>query len=294
MSHDSVTVSALAKVNLTLEILGKRPDGYHDIASVIQAIDLADTVTLTRARGLDFTCDVPELNNDSNLALCAAKLLRKEASVESGARITLKKRIPEAAGLGGGSSDASAVLRGLNALWGLGLTPDELQGLGARLGSDVPYFILGGAVLVEGLGEKLTCLPALRDQWLVLLVPPLKIVNKTATMYSKITIENYNSGEATRQLSSILQRGGETQSSHLFNAFEQVADEVFPDLESYRGRLLAAGTTSVHLSGSGPSIYSFVDGQAEGRSIQKALASRGIDALVTRTTGGNPTMDFPA
>ena len=294
MPHHSVTISAHAKINLTLEVLGKRPDGYHDIASVIQAIALADTVALTPAKELDFTCDVPGLDDDSNLALLAARLLQKEAGVESGAFITLKKRIPEAAGLGGGSSDASAVLRGLNALWGLGLTQKELQGLGAQLGSDVPYFILGGTVLVEGRGERLTCLPALQERWLVLLAPALRIKNKTAAMYSRIATNNYSSGLATRQLAGIVRRGGGVESSHMFNAFEQVADEVFPGLEGYRKRFREAGATSVHLSGAGPSVYSFVEGQAEGRSVQEALAFHGIDALVTRTTESNPPMELPA
>ncbi len=292
MSYHSVTVSAHAKINLTLEVVGKRSDGYHDIASVIQSIALSDTITLTRAKELDFTCDVPGLDNDSNLALRAAQLLRKESGVDCGARITLEKTIPEAAGLGGGSSDAAAVLRGLNALWHLGLTQEELQGLGTRLGSDVPYFILGGTVLVEGRGEVLTQLPALQERWLVLVSPDLRIENKTAMMYSKLSADSYSSGEATRELAGILQRGGGVEPCRLFNAFEQVGHEVFPSLERYRRRFLEAGASSVHLSGSGPSIYAFVESEAEGRAVQEALALHGIDAFVTRTTGSNPQVEL--
>lgn len=294
MSRDSLTVSAPAKVNLTLEILGKRPDGYHDIASVIQAVDLADTVTLTLADRLTFSCDVAELDNESNLALRAAQLLNQEADVKSGAKIDLRKRIPEAAGLGGGSSDAAAVLRGLNALWNLGLTFDELQGLAARLGSDVPFFILGGAALVEGLGEKLTSLPPLPGQWLTIMAPGFHIEDKTATMYSMLSNSHYSSGEATHQLADLLRRGEKAYSSNLRNAFEQVVDEIFPGLKGYRDRFREAGAASVHLSGSGPCLYTFVEREAEGRGIQEALSADGIDAFVARTVGPNPPIGFPA
>src|SRR5688500_15047283 len=137
-----LTLTAHAKVNLTLEVLGKRADGFHDIRSVMQRISLADTLTVERAEGLTLTCSDPGLEGPENLVWRAAELLRTECGVAEGAALRLEKRIPVAAGLGGGSSDAAAALRGLNELWRLRLSGERLWELGARLGSDVPFFLL--------------------------------------------------------------------------------------------------------------------------------------------------------
>ena len=146
-SH-TLTLKARAKVNLTLEVLGRREDGYHDIASIIQTIDLCDTLSLEPADSILFECDKPELQSQDNLALKAAYLLKASTGYDGGARITLLKGIPVSAGLGGGSSDAAATLTGLNTFWGLGLPLDELIPLAAQLGSDVPFFLHGGTAMV--------------------------------------------------------------------------------------------------------------------------------------------------
>ncbi len=144
-----LTLRAPAKVNLTLEVLGRRDDGYHDIVSIMQTVDLCDTITLEPADALAIECDDTSIGPSANLALRAATLLNESTGGGKGAKIRLEKRIPVAAGLGGGSSDAAATLVGLNRLWGLDLPIERLVGLAAGLGSDVPFFIHGGVAMVQ-------------------------------------------------------------------------------------------------------------------------------------------------
>ena len=157
-----VVIETPAKVNLTLEVLGKRDDGYHEIASVMQAVSLFDTLTLSLAEDVQLIADVPELGTRDNLVYRAAELIKRVKRVDEGVEIRLNKGIPIAAGMGGGSSDAAATLLGLNLLWGLSLDTKELEGLAAQLGSDVPFFLSGGSALAEGRGERITPLPAPR------------------------------------------------------------------------------------------------------------------------------------
>lgn len=174
-------LSAPAKVNLTFEALGRRADGYHEVRTVLHAISLADEIAFAPADDLSLAVEPPEKGafssaasapaGDDNLVLRAARLLRREAGVKTGAAIRLRKRIPVAAGLGGGSSDAAAALRGLRRLWGLDLDADALRELAAQLGSDVPFFVTGGAALAEGRGERIMPLPPAQGN-VVVMSPP--------------------------------------------------------------------------------------------------------------------------
>ena len=175
-------LSAPAKVNLTFEALGRRADGYHEVRTVLHAVSLADEIAFAPADDLSLAVEPPEAGafssaasaptGDDNLVLRAARLLRREAGVKTGAAIRLRKRIPVAAGLGGGSSDAAAALRGLRRLWGLDLDADALRELAAQLGSDVPFFVTGGAALAEGRGERLTPLPPAQGGMVVMAPMP--------------------------------------------------------------------------------------------------------------------------
>src|SRR3954452_3244816 len=166
-----VTEKAYAKLNLGLEVTGKREDGFHDIVSVMHLVDLHDTLTFALADGeITVECDHPVLaaEGQGNLVWRAARLLQETSKADKGAAIELQKRIPLAAGLGGGSSDAAATLRGLSELWGVELPREQMRNLAAMLGSDVPFFLEGEAGLVEGRGEKVTRLPASPPGWAVL------------------------------------------------------------------------------------------------------------------------------
>lgn len=285
-----LTIPAYAKVNLTLEVLGKRDDGYHEISSVLQTIDLADILSFDQATGVKFFCRDPghraSLEED---VLKAATLLKGETACPQGALIRAESvSIPRAAGLGASSGVPAAVLNGLNELWCLGLSMEELSRLAAKLGSDTPFLIYGGTALAEGRGERITPLPPPLPTWLVLLQPAMEpIPSKTAAMYSLLDWPHFTTGAATQRLVSELRDGRPLQSSLLCNIFEGVAFTSFPQLGRYRSRFLAAGAGSVHLAGSGPMLFTLVPGQREGERLAKRLKNEGLEALLVQTTCGS-------
>ena len=271
--------AAYAKVNLTLEVVGRRDDGYHEIRSILQTIDLADHLQLSLADGLHLECASPELEGSSNLVFRAARLLQDATGHDEGAFIHLTKRIPVAMGLGGGSSDAAAALRGLNRLWGLGLSMEELRELGAEVGSDVPFFISGGTALVSGRGEAVYPLVPAPPLYLVLLVPPLWMANKTARMYSLLEEGSYTAGEATQRLLKALEEN-EVSSDLLFNCFERVMQTAFTGIENYVAALLDVGASDAHLAGSGPALFALARERTRAEEMARGLSAMGHRAFV--------------
>ena len=166
-----ITERAYAKLNLTLEVIRKRDDGYHDLASIMQTVDLYDELEFSESEEIEFNCSDGALSSDDNLVVKAANALRETAEVQQGVKITLTKHIPVAAGLGGGSADAAATLRGLNRLWGLALNEQQLIDMANRVGSDVPFLVSGGTAMVSGRGETLERLPAPEIARLVIVSP---------------------------------------------------------------------------------------------------------------------------
>ena len=276
---------AYAKINLTLEVLGPpKADGYHKISSVFQTIDLADTLIVQPGSDIHFTCNLSLLQSADNLVIRALEALRKASRHEKGADINLIKRIPIASGLGGGSSDAAAALLALNELWHLELAEQELSEIAAHVGSDVPFFLQGGTALVEGRGEKVTPLPPLPSRWLVLLSPPLDIPDKTKNLYASLSPFDYSEGEHTQRLVEAIKLGKPIDDSYFFNSFERVAYRVFDSLEQYRQRFIEAGAASVHLAGSGPTLFALVEDRLRGDEICRTLMDEeGILAYSTGT-----------
>jgi len=278
-------VKAPAKINLTLEVLAKRPDGFHEIRSVIQAIDLYDTLRFRSNRGLRFSCDNPDFIVEESLVSRAAAMLQEAGGFSGGATIDIKKRIPLVAGLGGDSSAAAAVLSGLNKLWKLRLSPLELVELASRLGSDVPFFIYGGTVLVEGRGEKLKALPPLPKRWVVLLVPPFsRMAEKTRKLYTGLKSSHYTDGQITEKLVKALNEGREFKPSMLFNTFENVAFELFPGLETYKEHFIKLGAYNVHLAGSGPALFAMLDDKMQAENLYARCEQQGLDCYLAETT----------
>ena len=269
-----ITVRAHAKINLTLEVLGRRDDGYHDIASILQTVSLHDTLTFDKADGITLDCDRPELATPHNLVLRAAHLLRDTTGISSGAAIGLRKKIPIAAGLGGGSSDAAATLLALNRLWGTELTGEDLLPLAASIGSDVPFFLYGGTGRVFGRGERVQPLPPADLEWAVVLSPQIDLPNKTAAMFSKIGSMSYTNGGLTRKLAARLSSKGDTPPQFLFNAFDDVAKEAITGLEAYWDTFHALGAREIHLCGAGPSLYAPVSTKHHATAIQLMLQHR--------------------
>src|SRR5579872_3284721 len=274
----SMFVSAHAKINLTLDVLGKRDDGYHALASVMQTLALHDTLRISANMGgaLALFCDDPALRGEENLALRAAYLLKAEMGDERlGAAIELRKGVPVQAGLGGGSSDAAAVLNALNAQWSTGYNVDRLEELGARLGSDVPFFIRSGTALIEGRGEEVTPLPDAEPLWIVLAKPRTGL--STATVFRQLTPGDYSDGSATRQLVQSLRASQPTALEHLFNALEPSVLRAFPEVGAVRDALLGAGAPVARMSGSGPTICAPFHELLQARAVYDKLREASSD-----------------
>ena len=269
-----LTTRAYAKVNLTLEVLGRRDDGYHDVVSIMQTIGLFDTLSVEPHGEILLECDVPELASQDNLAAAAARLLQEETGCRQGARIRIEKGIPVAAGLGGGSSDAAAALRALNETWGLGLSIGELEALAARLGSDVPFFLHNGTAMAQGRGERVRPLPPIDTQWLVVLSPDIRVANKTAALYGMLDRSVYTRGALTRKLEARIRGGGDAPPQFLFNVFDTVAPSAYPGIDRYRGTLEALGAREIHLAGSGPSLFAPMPRREVGTAIDLLLRHR--------------------
>jgi len=273
-----------AKVNLTLEVLGKRADGYHEIATVMQAVDLSDRITLDDADDLELRSTSVGVPTDGrNLALRAAAALREAAGLGQGVRIGLDKRIPVAAGLGGGSADAAAVLLGLNRLWSLRWPLERLDDVAASLGSDVPFFLRGGAALATGRGEKVEPLQG-RSLALVLVNP--RFPASTAEMYGRLTPAMYSDGTATRALARSLRRGPARVAASLYNGMEAVASGVFPQIPRMRAALLAAGALGALMSGSGPTVFGVARSHEQARQIRARVARGSWECWAVRTLTG--------
>jgi 4-diphosphocytidyl-2-C-methyl-D-erythritol kinase len=279
-----ITVRAHAKINLTLDVLGIRPDGYHDIASVMQSISLSDILTFEPADDITLKGAAEAgIKPLDNLIYQSANLLKKESGVKKGVSIEYTRGIPLSAGLGGGSSDAATTLMVLNELWGLEWSSERLSKVAAKLGSDISFFLYGGTAYIHGRGEKVTPLPPFAETWLVLLRPLVEVSSKTQKLYASLENGHYTDGEATRKVAndSLV---GQTISPHfIFNAFEPVAYQFFPQLDGYRQIMLDAGASSVHLCGAGPTLFTMASDYNSAESIYQNLLSKDLEAYLTHT-----------
>ncbi len=282
-----VTALAYAKINLTLEVLGRRDDGYHEVVTVLQTVSLHDRLTFAPDSEVSVECSIPTLSNPDNLACRAALALKDATGYPEGARIVIQKDIPEAMGLGGGSSDAASTLVALNRLWGLQLSATELQQLGRRLGADVPFLVGGGTALGVDRGDRLTRLRPLPRQWLVVVCPMVEVEEKTRRMYAMLDSESYTDGKVTRVLVDAVERG-EVSHQMLYNVFEPVAFDVFPGLDAVTRDVERVGARHVSLSGSGPALFTLVRDESEGRRIRDGLTLLGHCAYLAATTDSSP------
>ncbi len=278
-------VKAPAKINLTLEVLSKRDDGYHEIRSVIQTIDLCDIITIDSGEGGSFQSDIPEWDAGKSLISRAVDLFRETTGCSKGVSITVEKHIPMMAGFGGDSSDAAAVLRGLNQFCETNLSPEKLHAMAEQLGSDVPFFLYGGTALIEGRGEKVTSLPSVPETYLVLAVPSIDIgPDKTKQLFENLTPNHYTDGEITQKFAGVLDSGGEIPS--LFNTFENVAFTKFPGLNVFREHFIKLGAERVHLAGSGPVLFTVVKDMAEAEGLYNQLEKQQMNPVIAKTVNG--------
>ena len=291
----SVRISAPAKLNLGLEVIGRRPDGYHDLVTIYQAIDLSDDLALTPSLNLSLTCDDPALANASNLALAALVRLHDRAEMGQGAHAHLEKRIPVAAGLGGASSDAAAALVAGRQLWQAAASEEALAEIALSLGSDVPFFLRGGTALATGRGECLERLPAPSNAWFVVVSPAVAITDKTATLYRALTPADFSDGSAVRRQAARLRAGERLEPSLLPNAFARALYALRPDLADLPATMRRHGAPTVALAGAGPSHYAVLDDPEVARRVARHLAAELGDRarVVAAAPVDEPPMPIP-
>jgi len=290
-----LTVLAPAKLNLTLEVLAKRSDGFHEIRSVIQTISLGDSLNFQLGRNIEFSCDNPEWLPEKSLVSKAASLLQETTGCSKGVIVEVTKRIPLVSGLGGDSSAAAAVLRGLNKLWDLGLSTQELVGLASQLGSDVAFFLYGGTALIRGRGEIVTPLPPLPRRWVVLMVPPvLRLPGKTGQLYASLKNNHYTDGGVTEKFADMLRGDKEFRTSLLFNTFENVAFAHQSKINVYRSHAIKVGAPDVHLAGSGPTLYTLLADKAQAEELYIRLRHQEMQPYLAETLASIDQIEEPA
>ncbi len=281
-----LTLQAYAKINLGLDVLRKREDGYHEVRMIMQSISLADTLVLRKLpedrimlRGAKAAIDAGVPLDETNLVYKAIRLLKEEFGLTEGVEAVLSKRIPSAAGMAGGSADAAAALKGMNTLFSLGLSEDELCKRAVRLGADIPFCIMGGTALAEGIGEKLTSLPVMPDCYLLIAKPPIDV--STAFVYGNLKaaeleyhpdIEGMITAIRDKSLQGIIDRLG--------NVLETVTIPAYPIIAEMKEQMVKLGAAAALMSGSGPTVFGVFTDRTVAEQAKEAVLRSGYTEQV--------------
>ena len=283
---DKVIQRAYAKINIGLDVLRRRADGYHEVKMIMQTVDIYDELVLEKREqpGIELRTDNSELPLDGDNLICkAVSLLFREKKIEGGVRSTLTKRIPIAAGMAGGSSDAAAALRGINELFEMGYSIPELQMLGVRLGADIPYCIVGGTMLSEGIGEILTPLPAPPEAYLVIAKPDINV--STAFVYGNLHADRLTWHPDIDGMIAALQQGEmEGITVRLGNVLETVTVREYPVVEQIKELLKAQGAQNALMSGSGPTVFGIFKEKETARRAAQAVEQGQLAKQIFVTT----------
>ncbi len=275
---DEISLKALAKINLGLDVTGLREDGYHEVRMVMQSIHLYDRVEMkkTKSPHIHVETNLYYLPVDeNNLVYRAAKLMKDEFKIKEGVRITLRKFIPVAAGMAGGSSDAAAVLVGMNRMFNLGLKQNKLMALGQRLGADVPFCVMRGTALAEGIGEKLTALPPMPRC-------PILIAKPAASVSTKQVYEQLKLNDSTKHpdidsiVENIRQKNLCGVAEHMENILETVTVRQYPVIREIKSLMKSNGALNAIMSGSGPTVFGIYQNEKEIRGAYDALKQSGL------------------
>ncbi|KAB7664969.1 4-(cytidine 5'-diphospho)-2-C-methyl-D-erythritol kinase [Bacillus sp. B1-b2] len=285
-------VKAPAKINLSLDVLHKRPDGYHEVEMIMTTIDLADRIELTlldsdRIQIISLNRFVPD--DQRNLAYQAAKLLKEKFNVQEGVSIKIEKNIPVAAGLAGGSSDAAAVLRGLNKLWNLGLSLDELAVIGAEIGSDVSFCVYGGTALATGRGEVIQELPAPPVCWVILAKPFIGV--STADIYKRLNVETIAHPHTKSMIESIHSKDYDLMCNSVGNVLENVTLKLYPEVAQIKDQINKFGADAVLMSGSGPTVFGLIQHDSRMNRVYNGLRGFCDQVFAVRMIGQRHTLD---
>ncbi|SIS62227.1 4-diphosphocytidyl-2-C-methyl-D-erythritol kinase [Salimicrobium flavidum] len=283
---------APAKINLSLDVLHKREDGFHEVEMVMTTIDLADRVELSYLEEDKILLEAESRyvpNDERNLAYLAAKKMKEYFSVTGGVHIKLTKHVPVAAGLAGGSSDAAAVLRGMARLFELDTTPGELAQIGAQIGSDVSFCVHGGTALATGRGEKIEELPAPPPCWVVLAKPPIGV--STKTIYQALDIKEAHHPDTEAMVMALREEDYEKICRHTGNTLEGVTVQFHPEVAQLKEHMLQAGADASLMSGSGPTVFSLVEQDVKARRIYNHLKGFCEEVYMVRVLGAKETLD---
>lgn len=285
-------VKAPAKINLSLDVLHKRPDGYHEVEMIMTTIDLADRIELTllnedQIRIVSHNRFVPD--DQRNLAYQAAHLLKERFHIKLGVKIAIDKTIPVAAGLAGGSSDAAATLRGLNKLWRLGLTMDELAVIGSEIGSDVSFCVYGGTALAKGRGEIITELPAPPTCWVILAKPFIGV--STAEVYRRLDLKHVSHPNINEMIKAIAADDYEMVCQNVGNVLEEVTLHLHPEVAQIKEQMKRFGADAVLMSGSGPTVFGIVQHDSRMHRIYNGLRGFCDQVFAVRILGERFPLD---
>lgn len=273
-----------AKINLTLDVLGKRDDGYHDVEMIMQTVSLFDLLIIDKtAGGVTVNTNLKYLpSNEKNIAYKAAKLFFEKTGIDGGVRIIIHKNIPVAAGLAGGSGNGAATLCALNLLFNAGLSADELCSMGALLGADVPYCIMGSTRLATGIGEILTPLPPMKRTTALIVKPPINV--STASVYERIDSAPIEKRPDTGKLIDGLREGNTAAvAENLRNVMESVTEAMYPEIGGIKRKMLLNGALGAAMSGSGPSVFGIFDDDRKAKLSHDSFAYQYKDVFLVKT-----------
>lgn len=286
---EQISQKAYAKINIGLDVLRRRSDGYHEVRMIMQTVDICDDLLFekTKQPGIVLKTDHEELPVDGDNLICkAAALLLQDKGITEGVKITLTKRIPIAAGMAGGSSDAAATMRGLNELFQMGYSAKELQELGVKLGADIPYCIVGGTMLSEGIGEILTSLPAPPDCFLVVAKPDINV--STGFVYGNLHVDTLTEHPDIDGMIDALNIGSmKGITDRLGNVLETVTVKEYPIIEELKTLLCNKGAENALMSGSGPTVFGIFTEQSTAEAAAKAVRDQGLAKQVYVTVFRN-------
>lgn len=272
---DKLSLKGYAKINLSLDIVGKRANGYHDVEMIMQQITLYDQITLTKTdKDITIETDCKFIpSNKSNIAWKVAEDIFRSYNIDSGLHIEINKNIPVAAGLAGGSTDAASVIKGINQLFQLNMTLDEMKDLSVKHGADIPFCIQGGAALARGIGEELTFLPSLKNAWFVLCKPAISV--STQEVYQALDIKKIQDHPQTQTLiDAILKNDFRYVAKNMYNVLEEVTSKKYDVIAMIEKKLKEYGAIGAMMSGSGPTVFGIFKNYKSATSAYKNLKKK--------------------
>lgn len=278
--------TAPAKINLTLDTLYKRDDGYHEVEMIMTTVDLNDRLTFESRDDGEIIIDVEHNfvpSDHRNLAYKAAKLMQDKYNIKEGVKISLEKSIPISAGLAGGSSDAAATFRGLNELWGINESLESLSELASEIGSDISFCIYGKTALCQGRGEKLTHLPKPPSAWVVIAKPDIGV--STPEIYGALNLDDKIEVRTQDCRDALENKDYGTLCQTLGNSLEKVTMKLYPEVEKLKNTMKNSGVDAALMSGSGPTIYGFVQKERQAKQVYNALMGCCNDVYIARLLG---------